>query len=63
MRIEVGFDQDPSMNGINFKIICRCCGKNVFKYPDDENEGFVSSFGNLEDATLSLPMACDYCTN
>ena len=47
------------MNGINFKIACRCFEKNVFKDPDDDDdEGFVSSFATLEDATLSLPMAC-----
>ena len=59
MRIEVGFDQGPSMNVINFKIICRCHGKNVFKYPyDDDTKGFVSSFGTLESAMLSLSMTC-----
>ena len=31
MSIEVRFDQGPSMNGINFKIVYRCCGMNVFK--------------------------------
>ena len=31
MRIEVGFDQGSSMNGINFKIIWRCCDKNESK--------------------------------
>ena len=60
MMIEVGFDQGPSMNVINFKIVWRCCGKNVFKDPDDDDEGFVSSFVTLEDAMLSLPMACYY---
>ena len=60
MRIEVGFDQVPSINGINFKSVCRCCGKNVFKDPDGDDEGFVSSFGTLEDTMLSLPMACYY---
>ena len=60
MRIEVAFDQGPSMNGINFKIVCRCCGKNVFKDLDDDSEGFLSSFDILEDAMLSLPMACYY---
>ena len=38
MKIEVGFDQGHSMNGINFKIIWRCCVKNVFKDPDDNYE-------------------------
>ena len=47
------------MNGINFKIICRCCGKNIFKNPDDD-EGFVSFFGTIDDAMLSLPKACYY---
>ena len=43
------------MNGINFKIVCRCCGNNVFKDPyDDDDEGFVSSFDTLEYAILSL---------
>ena len=47
------------MNDINFKIICGCCRKNAFKDPDDDDdEGFVSSFSTLEDAMLSLPMAC-----
>ena len=55
MRIEAGFDQGLSMNGINFKIVCRCCWKNVFKDPDDNDEGFVLSFF-LEDAMLSLPV-------
>ena len=34
----------------------------MFKDPDgeDDDEGFVSSFVTLEDAMLSLPMAC-YC--
>ena len=61
IRIELGFDQGPSMNGINFKIVCRCCGKNDFKDPnDDDDEGFVSSFGTHEYAMQSLPMACYY---
>ena len=55
MRIEVGFDQGPSMNDINIKIGCKCCGKNVFNDSHDEEEGFVSSFGTLEDEMLSLP--------
>ena len=50
MRIEVGFDQDPSMNGIIVMIVCR----NLFNDPDDDSEGFVSFFVTLEDATLSL---------
>ena len=54
MRIEVRFDQGPSMNGINFKIICRWCRKNVFKDPDDDDDRFVSSFGTLDDVLLSL---------
>ena len=58
MRIEVGIEQGSFLNGINFKIVCRCYGKNVFKDPDDDSEGFVSFFGTLEDAMLSLPMAC-----
>ena len=49
------------MIGINFKIICRCYGKNVFKNSDDDDKGFVSSFGILEDAKQSLPIACYYC--
>ena len=60
MRIEVGFNQGPSINGINFKVICRCCGKNVFKDPDDDDDGFVSSFGTLKNAMMSLNMACYY---
>ena len=61
MRIEVGFDQVPSTNSINFKIICRCCRKNVFKDPvDDDAKGLLSSFGTLEDPILSLPIACYY---
>ena len=61
MRIEVGFDQGPSMNGINFKIVCRCCGKNIFKdHDEDDDEGYVSSFGTLEDAMQSLSMSCYY---
>ena len=32
----------------------------MFKDPYDDNEGFVSSFATLEDAMLSLPMACYY---
>ena len=44
MRIEVGFNHGPSINGINFMIVCRYCGKNVFKdLEDDYDEGFVSS--------------------
>ena len=56
MRKEVAFNQGPSMNGINFKITCRCCGKNVFEDSDDDDDddddddGFVSSFATLEDA-------------
>ena len=43
---------------INFKIVCRCFGNNLFKEPnDDDLEGLVSSLGTLEDAMLSLPMA------
>ena len=49
MRMEVEFDKSHSINGINFKIICRCCRKNAFKDLDDDDEGFVSSFGTLED--------------
>ena len=60
IRIEVGSNQGPSINCITFKIICRCCEKNVFKDPDNDVKGFVSSFGSLEDAMLSLPMACYY---
>ena len=60
MRIEVRFDQWPSMNVINYKIIRRFCGKNVFKDPDHDSEGFVSSFVTLEDAMLSLTMSCYY---
>ena len=37
MRIEVGLDQRPSMNGINLKIVCRCCMKNVLKEPGDDD--------------------------
>ena len=48
------------MNGINFMVVCRCCRKNVFKDPDDDDEGFVSSVGTLDDAMLSLSMACYY---
>ena len=61
IKIEVGFNQGPSTNGINSEIVSRCCEKNVFKDPDDDDdEGFISSFVTLEDAMLSLPMAC-YC--
>ena len=60
MRIEVAFYQDPSMNGINLKNVCRYCKKNVCKDPDEDYEGFLSSFATLEDAMLSLPMACYY---
>ena len=61
MRIEGEFDQGSSMNGNNFKIIFMCCGKNVFKDPDDNNsEDLVSSLSTLEDTMLSLPMACHY---
>ena len=61
IRIQVGFDQGPSMNGIYFKIVCRCCKKNALKDPDDDDgEDFVSSIGTLEDAMLSLPIACYY---
>ena len=60
MRMEVEFDQGLSVNGINFKILCRCCEKNDFKDPDDDDEDFISSFATLEDAMLSLPMACYY---
>ena len=61
MRKEVGFDKGPSMNGINFKIVFTCCGKNVFKdFDDDGDDGFVSYFATLEDAVLSLPWACYY---
>ena len=59
MRREVGFNQGSLMNDINFKIVCRCCGKNVFKdHNDDDSEGLVSSFGTLENAMLSMPMTC-----
>ena len=60
MMIEVGLDQGPSINGINFKIICTCCVKNVFKDLDNDDEGFVSSFITLEDAMLSLSITCYY---
>ena len=60
VRIEVGLNQGSSVIEINFKLVCRRCRKNVFKNPDDNDEGFVSSFGTLEDATLSLPKACYY---
>ena len=60
MRIEVVFDQSPPMNGITFKIACNFCGKIVFEDTDDDDKDFVSSFGTLEDAMLSLPMACYY---
>ena len=56
--IDVGFVQGPSINGINFKIFCRCCGKNVLKDPDDDSERFLSAIDTLEDAMLSLPKAC-----
>ena len=46
------------MNGINFKIVFRFFGKNVFKDPNNDNEGFVTSFIVLEEAMLSLLMAC-----
>ena len=45
------------MNGINFKIVCRCCEKNVFEDPDDDDEGFESSIATLEHAMLSLQIA------
>ena len=47
------------MNGITFTTVCKCCRKNVFKDPDDDDdEGFVSSFATVEDPMLSLPKAC-----
>ena len=60
IRIEVEFNQGPSMNGINFKIVGKCCGKNVFNNPNDNNEDFVSFFATLENAMLSLLIACHY---
>ena len=60
MRREVGFYEEPLMSGINFKINCRCCEKNVFKDPDDDDKGFILSFATLENAMLSLPMACHF---
>ena len=60
MRIEVEFHQGLSTNSINFEIIHRCCEKNLFKDPDDDDKGFVSSFCTLEDAMLSLLMAFYY---
>ena len=49
MRIEFRFNHGPSMNVINFKIVCRYYGKNVFIDPDDDDEGFGSSIGTLEE--------------
>ena len=45
-----------------FKIFCRCCGKNVFKDPADydDDDGLISSFGTLEDVMPLLLMACYY---
>ena len=61
MRTEVGFNKGPSMNGINFKIVCRCCRRNVLKDPDDDDdEDFVLFFHHLEDVMPSLSMACYY---
>ena len=57
MRIKVEFDQGTSINGIYFKAACRCCGMTLFKDPDEDSKGFVSFFGTLEDAILSLPMS------
>ena len=58
MRVGVGFDKRPSINGINKKIVCS--GMNVFKDNDEDSEDFISTFGTLEDAMLSLSMACFY---
>ena len=58
MRIKVGFDQGGPINGINFKIVCRCCGMNVFKDSDEDSKGLISSFGTLGETLLSLLMAC-----
>ena len=44
MRLDVGFVQTSLMNGIQFKIVCRCSGKNVLKDLDDDSE---TSFGSL----------------
>ena len=41
--------------------MCRCCGVNVIIDPDGDSESFVSTFCTLEDVTLLLSMACDYC--
>ena len=52
IRVEIRFVKGPSMNGINFKIVCRFYGKNVLKDPDDHSEGLVSYLSALEDAML-----------
>ena len=55
--LEFGFDQEPPINGLHFKITYRCCDKNVFQDPtDDDSEGWVSFYVDLEDAMLA--MAC-----
>ena len=66
MRIDVGFDKGSSMNGINFKLVCKCCEKNVFKDlddddDDDDDEGFESLLATLKNAMMSLPMLCYLC--
>ena len=35
-RMDIGFGQGLLINGINLKVVCRYCGKNVFKDPDDD---------------------------
>ena len=32
----------------------------MFKDPDNDDEGFISSFGTLEDEMLSLPITCSH---
>ena len=51
----------PSNHDLYLKVVCKCCGKNEFQDPaDDDSEGLVSFFGHLEDAMSSLPFACSY---
>ena len=51
----------PSMCSIHFQILCRCCDKNVFQDPaDDDLESVVSLYGNLWDAMFALSTACYY---
>ena len=43
MRIQIGFGQGQSINGINFEIIYRCCGKDMLKYSDDDHSDVTTT--------------------